>query len=456
MGAETQAGPSIIGKMQRLLLLALLASPQDGTQLPLAGKNLPSWGKDDRLVFAYYYARDDSAARHDLQEMARTGIDVALVIGSEPARLAALGRAIEELQKEGRDHPRVAPAIDVGSLKGADFSTDGGKGRLYALLTGFHSRMPPRSWALAEGRPLAWLLPAPPGTRFDRGLGESLNELGKKDYDGRAFFLVADVSWRDLPADRGFAWGAAHDGPRELGVLSVGPGCASPERPRDDGKFYERAWYIALRLEPRWLAIETWNGTAEGTDVAESKDQKRKYIEATQSFVRKLRHGEKIPLPKGKWTGAVKALYSAKYFPHDQGLRPVEAEGGASEFIQFRGVAMLASRENASGARRAICFAVDDSFSLLEKRAFDVEVEFLDSGEGAFSLEYDSWDRGTGATRAAKSAGERRFTGTGEWRTETFDVPDARFGNTLPGGADFRLVTEKRGIAVRRVAVTPK
>ncbi len=442
-------------KMSRLpfLFLSLLAAPQDGPHLPLAEKTLASWGKDDRIVFAYYYIRDDAAVRHDFLEMAKTGIDVALVIGNEPARLAALARVLEDLDKEGRDHPRVAPAIDVAPLKGADFTTDEGKRRLYALFTAFHSRIPLKSWALAEGRPIAWLLPAPAGTRADKGLGESLNELGKRDYDGRGFFLVADVSWREFPADRGFAWGAAHDGPRELGVVSVGPGCASPERPREDGKFYDRAWYIALRLDPRWVAVETWNGAAEGTDVAESKDQKRKYVEATQSYIRKLRHGEKAPLPKGKWTGAAKALYTAKYFPHDQGLRPVEAEGGAFQFIQFRGVAMLASKENASGTRRAICFDVDDSFTLLEKRSFDVEVEFLDSGEGAFSLEYDPWDR---AARPAKSAGERKFTGTGEWRTETFDLPDARFGNSLPGGADFRLVTEKRGIAVRRVAVTPK
>jgi len=446
--------------MIRLALAALLAlpwAPQDGPHLPLLEKDLPSSGRDDRLIFAYFYARDDAALRHDLHEMSKSGIDVALVIGSEPARLSALGRALEDLDRELRVHPRVAPAVDLAPLKGIDLTTDEGRRRLYALVAGFYSRMPPPSWVFVDGRPLAWLLPVPAGTRVDKGLGEELAKIGRRDFDGRSFFLAADVSWRDVPADRRFAWGAAHDGPRDLGIVSVGPGCGSPDRPRDDGKFYERGWYVALRLEPRWVAIESWNGGEEGTDVAESKEYKRKYVEATLQYARKFKLGEKIPLPKGKWTGAAKVLYTAKYFPHEQGLRPVAAEGGAFEFIQLRGIAMLASKENASGTRRSIGFDVDDSFSLLEKRSFEVSVEFLDSGEGTFSLEYDSWDPKLGPPeRTAKSAGERAFTATGDWRTETFDLPDARFGNSQSGGADFRLVTEKRGIAVRRVAIVPK
>jgi hypothetical protein len=438
-------------------LLGLLGAIQDGSHLPLSGKDLSSSGRDDRLVFAYFYARDDATVRHDLHEMSKSGIDVALVIGADPARLSALGRALEDLDREIRVHPRVAPAIDVAPLKGVDLTTEDGRMRLYALISGFYSQMPPKSWSVVDGRPLVWLLPAPVGTRVEKRLGEDLSKIGRRDFDGRSFYLATDVSWRDVPADRRFAWGAAHDGPRDLPIVSVGPGCASPDRPRDDGKFYERGWYVALRLEPRWVAIESWNGGAEGTDVAESKEQKRKYVEATLQYARKFKLGEQIPLPKGKWTGSAKALYTAKYSPHEQGLRPVAAEAGAFEFIQLRGIAMLASKENPSLTRRSIGFDVDDSFSLLERRAFEVTVEFLDSGEGTFSLEYDSWDPKLGVPeRAAKSAGERAFTATGDWRTETFDLPDARFGNSQSGGADFRLVTEKRGIAVRRVAVIPK
>jgi hypothetical protein len=443
--------------MSRAALFLLLIVPQDGAYLPLREKDLASSGKEERLVFAYYYNRDDSVHRRELQEMGRMGVDVALVLGENPERLASLVQALEALRKEGRDRPRLAPAIDLSPLKGADLTVDEGKRRLYAIVHGFYSRVPPQAWTLVDGRPLLWLLPAPAGTKYDRGLGEALNEMAKADFDGRTLFLAADVTWRDLAADRAFAWGAAHDGPRELPVVSVGPGSISPERSRDDGKFYERAWYVALKLAPRWIAIETWNGVAEGTDVAESREYKTKYAEATQSGLRKFRLGETSARPKGKWTGASKALYTAKYLPHEQGLRPVESDEGTSEFIQLRGVAMLASKEKKAGARRYLSFDVDDSFAFFEKRSYEVTVEFLDTGEGAFTLEYDAWDRSLEpAARAVKSAGEKRFTATADWRTETFDLPDARFGNSQPGGSDFRLASDKRGVAVRRVAVAPK
>jgi len=442
--------------MSRLALLALLLAPQDGPHLPLKEKALASAGKDDRLAFAYYYLRDASGHKRELQEMGRIGVDVALVIGSEAAALEAVVRAREELEREGRDRPRLAPVIDPSVLKGADLRREEGAKRLYALIRSFHSRVPPGAWAVVDGRPLVWLLP-PSGLPFDKDLAAALQKMAKADYDGRPFYLAADAAWGDLPSDRTFAWGAAHAGPRDLPVVSVGPGCLQPDRPRDDGRFYERAWYIALRLDPRWVAVETWNGEAQGTDVAESSMHKKKYLELTENRLRRFRLGEKTPLPKGKWTGAAKALYTAKYNPHEQGLAPVETAEGASEFIQLRGLAILASKEVKASTRRCLCFDVEDSFTLLERRAFELEVEFLDSGEGAFTLEYDAWDRTLEpAARAIKPGGERRFGGTGEWRTEKFDLPDARFGNSQPGGSDFRLVTEKRGIAVRRVSLVPK
>ena len=439
-----------------LALLALLAACQDGPHLPLSEKALSAAGRDDRMACVYYYGRDASNARRDLQEMGRIGVDTVLVLGGDVASVEALAKALGQLEKEGRDRPRVAPAIDPSELQGADLTAEEGRKRLYGAIRGFYSRFPPRAWAVVDGRPILWLLP-PSGVKYDKDLTAALQASARADFDGRELFVVADVSWQGLPADRSFAWGAAHAGPRELPVVSVGPGCAKPERPREEGRFYERSWYVALRLEPRWLAIETWNGSAEGTDVGESKEHQRKYLEATEGRLRRFRLGEKMPLPKGKWTGAAKALYTAKYYPHEQGLAPVATAEGAFEYVQLRGVAMLLSKEGKGGARRLLCLDVDDSFSFFERRTFDLEVEFLDTGEGALSLEYDAWDKVLEpAARAVKSAGERRFTATGEWRTEKFDLRDARFGNLQPGGSDFRLVTEKRGLAVRRISLVPK
>ena len=51
--------------------------------------------------------------------------------------------------------------------------------------------------------------------------------------------------------------------------------------------------------------------------------------DVVERCLRDFRLGEKTPLPKGKWTGAAKALYTAKYNPHEQGLRAVETPEGA-------------------------------------------------------------------------------------------------------------------------------
>ena len=58
--------------------------------------------------------------------------------------------------------------------------------------------------------------------------------------------------------------------------------------------------------------------------------------------------------------------------------------------------------------------------------------------------------------RAVKSAGKILFTNTGDWRVETFKLPDAIFGNGQPGGSDFRLSSDRRGLSIRMVMLLPR
>src|ERR1043166_4521641 len=221
--------------MTRGLLLFLLLAAQDGLHLPLKEKNLPIPDKDARLAFAFYYSRDESRHRHELHEMGKSGVDVALVLGI-PEQLGGLASALEALEREGRERPRLSPAIDPAALKGADLTTDDGRRRLYTLIRGFYSRIPPRAWGMTEGRPLVWLLPPPASLKYGSDLLDALKDLAKDDFDGRRLYFVADVSWRELRADRPFSWGAAHAGPRELPGVSVGPGWRGPGGLRGEGR----------------------------------------------------------------------------------------------------------------------------------------------------------------------------------------------------------------------------
>ncbi|HEX7896181.1 MAG TPA: hypothetical protein VF950_00270 [Planctomycetota bacterium] len=350
---------------------------------------------DDRLAFAVW--RPDVDVLRDLREMRRAGVDVALA-AAPPADLAA------SLEKAGDDRPLLAPYLD-------------GEAPVDALRH-FLERVPPRFRAQLDGRLVAFLGPAP-----ESGRGVPLDGLKAA---GVPLHLVVESTWTDAPGAARWTSGRPEDG----AAVWVG------------GADYDKAWYAALKLEARWAVIESWDRTR---------------AESTAKHVRKLRVQEKTALPKGKWTGAGKALFSAKYTPHEQGLRPLSTDEGACELVQLRGVAMLASKEAKKSPRRALTFDVDDSFCYFEKRSFTLTLEFLDLGQGAFRVEYDAADRRLPpAERHVRSAGETPFTGTGEWREVSIDLPDALFGNGQPGGGDFRLVLEGRGIAVRRVALQPR
>jgi hypothetical protein len=402
------------------LLLPLLVA-QDGA---------PSFSKDARLTAALYQILPTAKPESDFAEMEKAGIDIALVVTpADPAALDALVAALDALQKQKKETPRLAIYLDPGAkvdLAAAD---------------AFYDRIPKRHAARIDGRLVVWLAPAPPGAgRLDEAVGR-LREPP---------FLVAETSWKGA-SDRVYALGSLRGYALDLPVVSVSPGTTA----REDGQAYERLWYKAVRLEPKMVLLESWNGAADG--VMETPERKRKYLDLTHRFTRDFKVNEKVVLPKGKWTASTHVDYSAVYTPHEQGLRPVVTDDGLFDVVRLRGFEGLSTKENKKGSVRRLCFDVDDSFCWFETRSFVVGVEFLDLGEGSFSLEYDSGDRTLPAEqRVVKSAGSVRFTGSGEWRTESFQLPDASFGNGQPGGSDFRLTIEKRGLSVRAVVVQKK
>lgn len=337
--------------------------------------------------------RPEGDIPRELREMKRAGIDV-LLAAAPPSDFA------EALEKAGADRPPgVAPWLD-------------GETPVDALRL-FLERVPERFRATLDGKLVAVLGPPP---ESGRAVPEPLKDL----------HLLVESGWTDAPADRRWTYGR----PEEGAAVWVG------------GEDYEKSWFAALKLEVPWVVVDGW-AAARG--------------ESTARHVRKLRIREKSVLPKGKWTGAAKALYTAKFSPNEQGLKPISTEEGAVEHVQLRGVAMLSCKEGKKGPRRALAFDVDDSFSYFEKRSYTLTLEFLDLGQGSFRVEYDSADRKLStAERHLRSAGETVFTNTGDWREVSIDLPDAFFGNGQPGGGDLRLVMEGRGIAVRRVALMPR
>jgi hypothetical protein len=99
-------------------------------------------------------------------------------------------------------------------------------------------------------------------------------------------------------------------------------------------------------------------------------------------------------------------------------------------------------------------FEVDKAFLENGTTPLEIELEFLDRGQGQLVLEYDASDAAAphqGAYKPHSKVVSRR--GDGRWRTESFRVPDARFAGRQNGGADFRFYNGGEDLLVRAVRV---
>jgi hypothetical protein len=108
---------------------------------------------------------------------------------------------------------------------------------------------------------------------------------------------------------------------------------------------------------------------------------------------------------------------------------------------------------HATGESSFIYFAVADAYLYEVKGPVDIEIEYLDKGEGEFGLDYDSTDPAAPVGGAFKSAPTARRTDSGRWKSHIFRLPDARFANREHLGADFRIYGKGEDLLVRRVVV---
>ena len=433
--------------MRYLLLLPIFAAPlQDAPPLTErwvaafyraawdaeTGEGLthPSGGdalQDHPESFKDFSYRRASWHRRNLEEMGEAGLDVALCeFADNGEAVKALVQALEESSKEFRRVPRVAPAV-----------------RDPAAAAAFLKAVPKSYRAAVGGRDLVWLFPSK---------APDLRALGALDV-----FKVGDAAWKpDLEA----VTGGAFDGPRDLKAVTLGPGFkdGSPRiRGRDEGTWYDRSWYAAMRIKPRLVAIESWNRFDEGSTICPTKEFEKGLLAKTKKYAELFRRGDEIERPKGKYTSAIGVSYHLKFEPPHEGLRPVDSPAAPFEVVSLAGQALLRAKAVPGQATRILAFAIDDSYAYYERRDYEVQLQILDKGPGQVSLEYDAAAPGKGETDRTRRAAEPfYFTDSGQWAVATFKLPEAAFANRQEGGADFRLVTKNRGMAIRWVQVRAK
>jgi hypothetical protein len=203
---------------------------------------------------------------------------------------------------------QVGMFYDTTILANADLQTPAGKEYFYVNVRDFYSRIPPRHWAAIGGKPVVWLYDAIWVTGFDQSSFDYLEERFAADFGGLRPYVVRELQWdvsrgaeppHAMRSDGLYGWGAAvfgYNAAPRLTVAQVGPGFSNTayctggsERncfqvDREQGEFYRRALQEALSSDRKILAVETWNEFSEGSQIAETQQAGRRYIELTREY----------------------------------------------------------------------------------------------------------------------------------------------------------------------------
>jgi len=260
--------------------------------------------------------------KKQLADMEEAGVDILLAVywsEFEPSSVIGLGNLVEareQLLREGKKPPAIALFLDTGIFdrlpRGEkNFTKEEGKQRFYGFIKEFYEIIPPHHWSRIEEKPVISMWGAWFGIRFDQSTFDYIQENFEKDF-GTKPYIIREASWNYAVKPKLFGqetdfsqpiftndiykWGAALYGYEDIGgnVAAVGPGYDErhlTERNRSlftdrgRGKWYEDNFKKAIQSGKPFIALETWNEFHEASDIAESEEYGRTYIELTRRYV---------------------------------------------------------------------------------------------------------------------------------------------------------------------------
>lgn len=387
--------------------------------------------------------------------------------------------ALERLEREGVPAPRVGLFYDTSTLRNEvrgqqptggrpDLTRDDGLELFCSTVADYFAMVPPRLWARHRGGALVVLYISAFAHRWDRRLGGELRTRFAARFPGEKLCLVADASWGAIGQDLTTAWGAALSGPLLFpGVAQLGPGYDdrvlpernTPVREREDGAFYGFSWQRAIQHRPELVLLETWNEMHEGTELCPTRELGHQYVDLTRQWVTRFRAGDaagtpivlRFPEPRrmpnlswGEVPAGIAAVAISFAVKERIGLREVQVDNAS--FVVEAGLLRPAS--GPLGRSRYLYFQVSDHFAFDTDAAFELEIV---RAPGPMYVEYDAHP-GAGALHGAFTpASLLSKSWDGEWLTEVWLLPRARFANRQNGGCDLRLVAAGRSTAIRSI-----
>jgi hypothetical protein len=187
-----------------------------------------------------------------------------------------------------------------------DCTTPAGRLWFYGTIRNCFSAIPPKHRATIDGRPIVFLYARAFAKNADDKLFPAVRAMFRRDFGGD-FYLVKMSDWPG-PADSEYSWGAAIQ-PTFLATAGIGPGYDDSAvlgrkptiRDRQNGDFYRSSWEQLLQMpvatRPWLVHLETWSEFHEGTDLAESKEYGRKYIDLTRHYADLFHAKKRIDAP---------------------------------------------------------------------------------------------------------------------------------------------------------------
>jgi hypothetical protein len=415
--------------------------------------------------------------KKQLQDMEDAGIDVALMVfwGAPSERdpnaslywsyagLGPLAEAREQLLKEGRNPPRIGLFYDTSTLQynawkvHVDMTTDYGKRWFYATIRDFFSAIPPKHWAMLDRKPIVLMYAAAFVKKHDESFVRSTKQRFKEEFSGIEPYIAPQDSW-NVKADNTCTWGGAF-GLKNPGIAELGPGyndsAVYGRKPliqdRKGGRFYEENWLKLLRRPSDFVMIETWSELHEGTDICETKEYGRQYIELTRKYADLFKRRWSPPWPTGQFTGAKAVSFDATT-GGSHGLELVKPEDGAVDKQTISGFAALVSKPTRPSGY--IYFKVDDSFKWDGQMHLTAEVEYYDASPGWLRIDYDGSDASAPERGAYTRTAKTQLKGDHKWKKARFPLQEARMTNSENGGADLRVVAEAPEVALRKVTLS--
>jgi len=404
--------------------------------------------------------------KNQIEDMIYAGVDVILPVywrgeccewWSRPG-INNLATALEEVRLSGKTPPAVAMFYDLTSAEDLDLTNKADQDIIYQDISFFYKSIPHAYWArTSDNRPIIWLWSGV--EKYKSSFFNFITEDFKNEFSEIPFIVFGNVSVSNDPEEelKGYdalaPWNGQNPDSSSKQIFAISPGMDdrwilsrgnTTFIDRQNGDYYRQGWAKAILCKTPWVTIETWNEFHEATDIAETKQYGRKYLDITHELSPYFKQGI---LPDNlRLTSEYSGKNSVDILMEDpikeDGINILPSMGdGRYEAVTESGQSGVRMQFNDPNAGGYLYFMVDDGFYFNQHQKIEVNVTYFDEGYGQISLEYDKADCASDWNPDAMFAlgGIIQRGNTKTWKTATIVLSDATFVGHENGGADFRL-----------------